>query len=193
MKPVLYTKSGLQTSHNNSMKNIGKEFEDAIKRSVPDYALLYRLPDSAQSFGGGNNLRFSRKNPFDFLIWDSKGHVLYALEMKTVSGKAVSFERNKDEHGDIHYHQIEGLHEWSHFDGITCGFIIEFRAIETTIFLGIQDFMALIELIEKKSFTLADLDAHHIPYLVIPQKKMRTRYRYDIEHLILYTQNKEKK
>ena len=73
------------------MSNIGKVFEEQIKKSVPDYALLYRLPDAAQSFGGSNTLRFSRKNPFDFLLWDSKRHILYALEMKTVSGKSISF------------------------------------------------------------------------------------------------------
>ena len=91
------------------MKNQGKIFEESIKKSVPDYALLYRLPDAAQSFGGGSNLRFSQKNPFDFLLWDSYKHILYALEAKTVQGQSISFERNKSEHGEIHYHQISGV------------------------------------------------------------------------------------
>lgn len=47
-------------------KNVGKIFEEQWKKSTPDYALLYRLPDAAQSFGGSNKLRFSSKNPFDF-------------------------------------------------------------------------------------------------------------------------------
>ena len=34
--------------------------------------------------------------------------------------------------------------------------------------------------IQKKSFTIADLDDHQIRYIKIPQKKMRTRYKYDI-------------
>ena len=81
--------------------NIGKRFEDDFRKSVPSYALLYRIPDSAQSFGGSSNLRFSRKNPFDYLMWDSKKHILYALELKTVAGKSISFERCREENKEI--------------------------------------------------------------------------------------------
>lgn len=165
--------------------NVGKVFEEQMKKSVPDYALLYRLPDSAQSFGGGNNLRFSRKNPFDFLLWDSKKHKLYALEMKTVKGKSISFEREKNESKEIHYHQIKGLNEWNKYDGITCGFIIEFREIETTVFIDIEAFNSLIRQTTKKSFSYNDLQNSGLPYIVIPQEKKRTRYLYDIESLLI--------
>lgn len=163
------------------MANIGKVFETQFKKSTPDYALIYRLPDSAQSFGGSNNLRFSRKNPFDFLLWDSERHILYALELKTVDGKSISFERNKDEKGKIHYHQIVGLNEWNKYDGINCGFIIEFRGIETTVFIDIKDFNNLVSLIDKHSFNIDDLETYEIPYIVILQKKLKTNYRYDID------------
>lgn len=162
----------------------GKRFEADIKKSVPSYTLLYRLPDSAQAFGGSSNLRFSSKNPFDYLMWDSKKHILYALELKTVAGKAISFERSKDESGEIHWHQIEGLNKWNKYDGIICGFLIEFRENETTIFIDIDSFNELIKKIDKKSFTLIDLQKNEIPYLVISQKKKRTRYMYDIEQFL---------
>lgn len=161
-------------------QNIGKVFESQIKKSTPDYALLYRLPDSAQSFGGGN-LRFSNRNPFDFLLWDSIKHKLYAMEMKTVSGKSISFERNKQEKGEIHFHQINGLNDWNKFDGITCGFVIEFRQLEKTIFLEISEFNKLISAITKKSFNFNDLAENNISYIVIRQEKSRTRYIYDID------------
>lgn len=164
--------------------NIGKLFEDSIKKCVPSYAKLFRLPDAAQSFGGKNNLRFSRKNPFDYFLWDSSRRYLYALELKTIKGKSISFERNKNENGDIHYHQICGLNEWNKFDGTICGFIIEFRECEKTIFLKIENFNDLISKINKKSFNLNDLEKHNIPYLVIPQEKIKTRYKYDIDYLI---------
>lgn len=173
----------------NMAANIGKVFEMQFAKSVPDYALLYRLPDSAQSFGGSNNLRFSRKNPFDFLLWDSKRHILYALEMKTVNGKSISFERDKGETKDIHYHQIQGLNEWNKYDGIICGFIIEFRQIETTVFIDIDSFNSLISSINKKSFNYDDLKNSGLPYLVIPQEKRRTRYIYDIENLLSQIKN----
>lgn len=166
------------------MKNEGKRFEEDIKKSVPDYALLHRLPDPPQSFGGSNNLRFSKKNPFDFILWDSKRCILYALEAKTVKGKSISFERTKDEHGEIHYHQIKGLLEWDNYNGTVCGFIIEFREIETTVFISIADFINLMNATDKKSFNFNDLQELNIPFISVPQNKKRTHYLYDIEHLL---------
>lgn len=164
--------------------NIGKQFEAQWKASVPDYALLYRLPDSAQSFGGANNLRFSSKNPFDFLLWDSTKHRLYALEMKTVSGKSISFERNKEDKGKIHYHQIKGLNYWNQYEGIVCGLVIEFRELETTVFIDISEFNRLISLIEKKSFNFNDLKLLGINHIIVKQKKKKTRYIYDIDRFL---------
>ena len=166
------------------MPNVGKIFEEQIKKSVPNYALLYRLPDAAQSFGGGNYLRFSRKNPFDFILWDSQKHILYALEMKSVGGKSISFERSKEENKEIHYHQIQGLNEWNKYDGIVCGFIIEFRKMGMTIFLDIDTFNRLLEIVDKASFNIDDLISNKLPYYVIPQTKKRTRYIYDIDNFL---------
>lgn len=165
-------------------KNIGKQFEASWKSSTPDYALLYRLPDSAQSFGGSNTLRFSAKPPFDFLMWDSHKHILYALEMKTVGGKSISFERTKEDKGEIHYHQIKGLNEWNKYDGITCGFVVEFRKAEKTVFIEIAEFNKLISVIQKKSFNLDDLDNYNVRYTVIEQTKIRTRYKYNIDKFL---------
>lgn len=163
------------------MKNIGKVFEQAFSKSVPPYALLHRLPDSAQSFGGCNNLRFSAKSPFDYLMWDSKRRILYALELKTVKGKSISFERTKEDHGEIHYYQIAGLEKWSSYDGITAGLIIEFRELEATVFIDISDFKKLIDIIPKKSFNFKDLETYEISYKVIGQQKVRTRFKYDVD------------
>ena len=38
-----------------------------------------------------------------------------------------------------------------------------------------------ISLIDKKSFNYNDLEEHEIPFIVINQKKARTRYRYDVD------------
>lgn len=172
-------------------KNIGKIFEDNIKKSIPDYAKYYRLHDSAQSFGGGN-LRFSSKNPFDFFIWDSLNKFLYTLELKSVKGKSISFERNLGDKGIIHYHQIYGLNEWNKYEGVISGFIIEFRDYETTIFINIKDFLKLIDNISKKSFNLNDLKENDINYIVIEQRKLRTNYRYDIDCLFSVINNSKK-
>lgn len=156
-------------------------------KSVPDYALLYRIHDSAQSFGGNNKLRFSSKNPFDFLLWDSRAHILYALELKTVKGKTISFERTENDVGEIHHHQIAGLNKWNQYDGITCGFIIEFRELEKTVFIEISEMNRLIELIPKKSFNYDDLSKYGIAHIQIAQKIARTRYTYDIDGFLSNT------
>lgn len=169
--------------------NKGKDFELDFKKSVPKYALLYRLPDAAQAFSYSNNLRFSRKNPFDFLLWNSKRHMLFAIEIKTVAGKSISFERNKNEDGDIHYHQIKGLNEWNKYDGITCGFIIEFRAIKQTLFININEFNKLINAITKKSFNFNDLNNYKIQYYSIGREKVRTRYKYHVDEFLTTIKN----
>jgi len=164
-------------------KKIGQNFEQQIKKSVPDYALLYRLPDSAQSFGGSQFLRFSNKNPFDYILFNSKTRILYALEMKTVKGKSISFEREKGENSKvIHYHQIKGLNDWNKYDGIICGFVIEFRELETTVFIDIAEFNKIMREIPKKSFNFEDLQNYN--YIKIEQTKARTRYTYNIEKFL---------
>lgn len=166
------------------MRNNGKIFEDCLKKSMPDYALVYRLPDSAQSFGRSENLRFSKKNPFDFFVFDSIRGVLYGIEAKTVKGKSISFEREKDDSAVIHYHQIQGLNEYNKYENTVFGFVIEFRDIETTIFLDIESFNKLVSSIDKKSFTYEDICKHKIKHTVIEQKKLRTRYTYDIDKFL---------
>ena len=163
------------------MKNCGKQFEEDFMKSVPDYALKYRLPDSAQSFDHSDKLRFSRKSPFDYELFDSKKRILYALELKTVKGKSISFERTKEDKGDIHFHQIRELNNWNKYDGTVCGFIIEFRQLEKTFFLDIEDFNKLSELVTKKSFSNDDLLTYEIPHTIISQQKKRTRSTYDVD------------
>jgi len=188
----MFIKNGwiMTRERRNMKKNSGKIFEDQLKASIPDYALLYKIPDVSRKYGESsekiarNNLK-ACKNPFDFILWNSKTRVLFALECKTVKGKSIAFEREGDkECKGIHWHQIKGLTKWSEYDGICAGFIIEFREIETTIFLNIKEFNKLIDLNDKKSFNIKDLESAGIKYIIIPQKLKRIRYTYDIEELL---------
>lgn len=165
------------------MKNVGKIFESQVKKSMPEYVLLCRLPDSAQAFGGCSSLRFSRKPPFDYIAYDSKRRILYAIELKSVQGKSISFERDKEQNGEIHYHQIAGLTDWGKFPWVVAGFLIEFREIETTVFLTIDAFNELTQKVDKKSFRFSDLEEQEIPYLIVPQKKKVKWFTYDMESL----------
>lgn len=104
--------------------------------------------------------------------------------MKTVAGTSISFERDKDEEKEIHFHQIQGLNQWNKYDGIVCGFIIEFRKIAKTVFIDIEQFNRIVELIPKKSFNYNDLGAYNIKHTIISQKKARTRYTYGVDEFL---------
>lgn len=109
---------------------------------------------------------------------------MYGIEAKSVKGKSVSFERNKNENGVIHHHQIKGLNEYNKFENTCFGFVIEFREIETTVFIDIDNFNHLLDSIEKKSFSYNDLKESGLEYYIIPQTKKRTRYIYDIDKFL---------
>lgn len=164
--------------------NIGKTFEKCFQDSAPDYFLVHRLPDPAQAFSPGQNTRFSRKNPCDFFGFDTVGRIFYALELKTKAGKSISFERTKEDKGDIHYYQIEGLKKYAKYAWTCVGFLIWFRQENKTIFLSIQEFLRLIKLIDKKSFTITDLENNNISFVTIQQKMLRKNYRLNIDKFL---------
>ena len=168
-------------------KNVGKQFEDNWKTSIPPNVFYYRLKDQAQSFGGCNNLRFSSKNPCDCFLFSSP--YMYALELKSVGTSSISFESEEDakqkKHKVVHYHQIKGLQEFSEYKNIIAGFLFNFRKkdnTEVTYFQHINDFDEMIHSIGKKSFNEKDL-ARFNP-IVVNSRKLRINYRYDVSELL---------
>lgn len=165
-------------------QNIGKKFEDNFKKSVPDYVLTYRPPDSAQGFdvGSSNKLRFSRHSPCDFMLFDGTRNMFLTIELKTFQG-SCSFERSKEEKGIIHYYQVEKLKEFANYKRVISGFVLDFRSTDHTYFLNINDWDNLISHIEKKSFNEEDLLTYASPIL-IEKEKLKVNYRYDVELLL---------
>lgn len=162
-----------------SSRNVGKIFEQEIRDSVSKDILLHRVKDDTSSFNGVVESKYSVKNPFDYLAWNPRTLTLYALELKTVKGKSISFALDEDSDGDIRWHQIKALRKYSKY-GVMSGFIIHFREIERTVFLRIGEFDKLVSLIEKKSFNIKDIEKYDISHVVIPQRKKRTRYAFDM-------------
>lgn len=167
-------------------RNEGKIFEDNWKKSVPKDILLYRPPDAAQSFDYSAKLRFSAHSPCDFLMFD--GEILFCLELKTVSGKSISFERTKNDKGIIHLYQIDSLKNFGKHKNVVSGLIIDFRKTDNTYFLNIKDWDNLINSITKKSFNEDDLLKYTISIL-IKKEKLRVNYRYNIDHFINQVKN----
>lgn len=163
-------------------KNIGKKFEQDIQNSCDYPILLKRLNDSAQSYNQSSGMRFTLKNPFDFYLHINRNYPLMCLELKSVGGKSISFEKTKEDKGVIHYHQIQGLLEISKYEDILAGFIINFREIEETYFIEINEFCKMIGNLNKKSFNVDDLREYN--YVFIPSQKKRTRYKYDMGSFI---------
>lgn len=163
-------------------KNIGKKFEQDIQDSCNYPILLKRLNDSAQSYNQNGGMRFTLKNPFDFYLHINRHYPFMCLELKSVQGKSISFERTKNDKGVIHYHQIQGLLEVSKYDDVLAGFIINFRENEETYFIEINEFYKMIGNLDKKSFNINDLREYNC--VLISSLKKRTRYKYDMVSFI---------
>lgn len=175
-------------------KNTGKIFEESIKKSIPDYALLIRLPDPPQAFTRRSDTRFSHKNPFDYVCFDTNSRTLWCWELKTTKNKSISFEdinSDKDEKKMIHRHQILGLQKYSMCQNVCAGFIFNFRHFEddeekyfeTTYYQSINDFLEMTQKINKKSFDEADLILHGNAIKIQGSKKI-SRWYWNIDEFL---------
>ena len=118
------------------------------------------------------------------------GYHFFCLELKSVAGKSISFERTKKDKGDIHYHQIEYLKSCLDFQNIIPGLIIDFRGTDNTWFLHIDQWDSLINSINKKSFNEDNLMTYSQPIL-IEKKIMKVNYRYDINKFLVDVRGNE--
>ena len=162
-------------------KNIGKVFEQNWKNSIPDNVFYYRPPDSAQSFGSNSNLRFSAKSPCDCFMFNGK--VLYTLELKSVGTTSISFERTKEDKGVVHKHQIDNLLKFSTYENVVSGLILDFRLSDITYFCMIEEFVNMVNNLDKKSFNEKDLFEWCNP-IEIEKEKLKVNYRYNVKKFL---------
>lgn len=101
------------------------------------------------------------------------------IELKTVNGTSISFERCKSDKGVIHHYQIESLKKFSIYKNVVSGLIIDFRGSDHTYFLMIGEWDKLINSITKKSFNENDLLEYCNP-IKIEKKKLKVNYKYDV-------------
>ena len=165
-------------------KNPGKQFELAVKQSVPDYILLIRLNDSPQAFKQSNLTRFTPKNPFDYLCFNTHTKTLFCLELKTTSNKYMGFENiynDEEQNAMIHAHQTKGLLKCSKYENVVAGFLFNFRLQDTelTYFMEVNLFQKMCDSINKKSFNLIDLSLYGAKK--IEGFKKRTRWNWNLE------------
>ena len=111
------------------------------------------------------------------------GKVLYALELKSVGTNSISLERTKEDKGVIHKHQIDNLLKFSTYENIVSGLVLDFRLSDNTYFCMIEEFVNMINKLDKKSFNEKDLFEWCNP-IEIDKKKLKVNYRYNVEKFL---------
>lgn len=164
-------------------KNVGKKFENTIKDDCPDYVKVTRIPDPPQSFTQRSDTAFSRKNPYDYEIFDSLHRIEYCLELKSTSQKYLSYQTSKedDKNANIQWHQIEGLTKASEFNNVTAGFLCNFRldnGEQLLYFLNIKDFNRFKKDTNKRSINIMDIVLYG--GIKINGVKKRVNYHWDL-------------
>ena len=114
------------------------------------------------------------------------GENFYTLELKSVGTTSISFERTKEDKGVIHKHQIDKLLEFSKYKNIISGLLLDFRLSDKTYFCMIEEFVNMIDNLDKKSFNEKDLYEWCNP-IAIEKKKMKVNYRYSVENFLKET------
>ena len=113
-------------------------------------------------------------------------YIFYTLELKSVGTKSISFERKKTDKGVIHKHQIDNLEKYSTYKNIVSGFLLDFRLSEKTYFCMIDEFIEMIEHLDKKSFNEFDLFKWCNP-IEIEKKKLKVNWKYNIQQFLKET------
>lgn len=169
--------------------NTGKVFEDDFRSSIDkDRCLLIRLNDQPQVFA--KTAKFSLKPPCDFVLYDSMTKLFVPLELKTTKYRSISYENINEENPKnamIHKHQLEKLLEFSKYNGVKAGLLLNFRTeesnIQRTYYISIQNFLDMCKRINKKSVNEIDLITIG-KAIKIDGIKKRTRYVWDINQLL---------
>ena len=100
---------------------------------------------------------------------------LYLIECKSTKGTSVPLSM-------IRSNQIKGLQEASKHN-LVAGILVNFRNENNdTFFILIDEFIDMMNSINKKSFNVKDLES--IGATRVESTKKRTRYTYNIEKLV---------
>ncbi len=171
-------------------KNIGKKFESIIKSNAPSYLKVTRIPDPPQSFVQRSDTRFSKKNPYDFEVFDSVHRINYCWELKTVAQKYLTYHTSKKDEEDgksanIQWHQIEGLTKASEYENVIAGFLLNFRlnnGEQLLYFLNIKDFNRFRNNTNKKSINIMDIVL--CGGIKINGEKLKVNYRWNLDEFL---------
>ena len=152
-------------------KNQGKKFEEDFKNSVPADVYIYKLKD-AGGWSNATNTRFTINNICDYIMYSMP--TLYLLELKSFKGKSLPYSNIKN-------NQIKGLIDAAQTKGIKAGIVANFRELEKTYYIDIKELQEFYKESDRKSYPLELFEDRG---QLIEQKKIVTRYKYNIEKFI---------
>lgn len=168
--------------------NLGKKFEQDVRSFAIKQGLwVLRIQDSDLSWAGGNT-KFTKTNPCDCLIFDSDTRTLFMIEQKSTIHKNITIQTDPEQNtGMIKYHQICGLANGALHEGIEGVFLFNYRDLdeteeiidEHTYIMSIQDFSDFLVETGKKSINPKDVENYG--GILIPQRKSRKYFTYDIK------------
>lgn len=167
--------------------NDGKIFEKDWKdSSIKQEVFILRLNDSSLSWQHEKQSRFTVENPCDFIQFING--TLFTLELKSTKYSSISIQTDISESKMIKIHQINSLSNFSLYDNICSGFILNFRddSLENnnvTYFLSIKNFNDFFVETQKKSINKLDIITHG--GIIIEQNKKRTHYNYNVKKALL--------
>jgi len=153
-------------------KGIGKVFEEEIKKSFPEDFYIERYKDDTAGFYGVSN-------PADYRLY--KYPLTFLLELKSHKGKSIPLEK-------IRNSQLKGMRKATHYKGVYCGFLLNYRDLEETYYITFEDLVRDFYIVNGKGDFEAKPDGRKsVPVewciengVRIEQKKKRVRYSYDL-------------
>jgi recombination protein U len=143
----------------------GKRFEEDFSKSIPEGIYFERRKDDGFGYRGVNN-------GYDFMIYVYPN--LFFFELKSVAGASIPFSILKD-------HQIRFLQGVQYFRGMYGGFLFNYRGRGKTFYLTGEQVGKYIKEADRKSFPLEWSEKNG---LLVPCRKLRTRFRYDVTKLL---------
>lgn len=150
----------------SNAKKEGNKFQEDFEKSVPSELLCERYKDAPSRFKKVHN-------PSDY--WINSGNFVLLVECKTTKNKSLPL-------ANIGMEQVWKMIERAYKKNTFGGFAINFRSIEETYFVFLEDFIYWYLFIhDRESLSLSWIRQHGYR---INSWKRRTRYRYDVVGLL---------
>lgn len=144
----------------------GKVFEQEFLKSFQSNIFIQRMKDDTFGYKGVANF-------CDFICFSSPH--LYLFELKSTKQRSLPFS-------NISKYQIDMLYKYSLHQGVKAGFVFNFRSHNyQTYFLSADLAYEYYYQAHRKSFPLKWVQENGI---LLPSTLVRTRYRFDLYHLL---------